>query len=228
MNYWEEEVYKKKLQWNLWPFTEVISTLVHLTRDNQMLDKNVLEIGCGVGNNLIPIAKLGYSAYGIDISNYAILEANNRAVKQSIKVNFNSGNVNQLPYKSNFFSYVIDRSVLTCTTPETITRALDEILRVLKPGGVFMAFDWFGLKHPDLEHGTYNGNDCFSNFTSGRFKNVEYITGFDFISLSTYLQKFNELNINRIVSSNRKSEVLTETFNFTAKKPILVQQIDTF
>ena len=219
MNYWEEEVYKKKLQWNIWPFTEVISTLINFTRINQQLDKKVLEIGCGVGNNLIPIAKLGYSAYGIDISEYAILEANNRASDQSVQVDFSAGSVDILPFESNFFSYVIDRSVLTCTTPEIISKALAEVLRVLKPGGVFMAFDWFGMQHPDLQFGNHIGNKCFSNFSSGRFKNVEHITSFNFSTLSNLLYQFTDLNIHRIVSSSPQVEILTETYNLTAIKP---------
>jgi SAM-dependent methyltransferase len=219
MNYWNEKVYKKKLQWNIWPFTEVISTLSRLSNNNQKLGDRVLEIGCGVGNNLIPIAKLGYAAFGIDISDHAIIEASQRALDHSVPVNLQSGNVENLPYESDFFSYVIDRSVLTCTTPKTITKAIAEILRVLKPGGVFMAFDWFGGNHPDLLFGTHIGDSCFNKFSSGRFTNVEYITSFDFNSLNFYLNKFTDLNISRVVSSSVANEILTETYNFTAQKP---------
>jgi len=219
MNYWNEEVYKKKLQWNMWPFTEVISTLSQLSDNHQKLDDRVLEIGCGVGNNLIPIAKLGYAAFGIDISDHAIIEASQRALDHSVTVNLQSGNVDKLPYESNFFSYVIDRSVLTCTSPETITKAIAEILRVLKPGGVFMAFDWFGKNHPDLLFGTHIGDSCFNKFSSGRFTNVQYITCFDFKSLSTYLDEFTNLKISRVVSSSMTNKILTETYNFTVQKP---------
>jgi ubiquinone/menaquinone biosynthesis C-methylase UbiE len=219
MNFWNEEVYKKKLQWNIWPFTEVISALLNLSRENEVLDKTVLEIGCGVGNNIIPIAKLGYEAYGIDISDYAILEAKKRLLQENVKIKLVSGNVEKLPYESNFFSFVIDRSVLTCTTPEVITQSLDEILRVLKPGGIFMAFDWFGINHPDLQFGRFINNNCYRDFSFGRFVNVELITSFDFSTLTGYLKKFNHLSATQIVSSNMASKILTETYNFTACKP---------
>jgi ubiquinone/menaquinone biosynthesis C-methylase UbiE len=219
MNFWNEEVYKKKLQWNIWPFTEVISSLINLSRETAAFDNTVLEIGCGVGNNIIPIAKLGYEAYGIDISDYAILEAKKRLLQENVKIELVSGNVEKLPYESNFFSFVIDRSVLTCTSPEVIAQSLNEILRVLKPGGIFMAFDWFGTNHPDLRFGRFVGNNCYRDFSSGRFKNVELITSFDFNTLTSYLQKFNRLNTTQIVSSNLTSKILTETYNFTAYKP---------
>jgi len=219
MNFWNEEVYKKKLQWNIWPFTEVISALLNLSRENEVLDKTVLEIGCGVGNNIIPIAKLGYEAYGIDISELAILEAKKRSLQENVRIEFTSGSVEKLPYESNFFSFVIDRSVLTCTTPEVITQSLDEILRVLKPGGIFMAFDWFGINHPDLQFGRFINNNCYRDFSFGRFVNVELITSFDFSTLTGYLKKFNHLSATQIVSSNMASKILTETYNFTACKP---------
>jgi ubiquinone/menaquinone biosynthesis C-methylase UbiE len=219
MNFWNEEVYKKKLQWNIWPFTEVISALLNLSRENEVLDKTVLEIGCGVGNNIIPIAKLGYEAYGIDISELAILEAKRRSLQENVRIEFTSGSVEKLPYESNFFSFIIDRSVLTCTTPEVITQSLDEILRVLKPGGIFMAFDWFGINHPDLQFGRFINNNCYRDFLFGRFVNVELITSFDFSTLTSYLKKFNHLNTTQIVSRNMASKILTETYNFTACKP---------
>jgi SAM-dependent methyltransferase len=219
MNFWNEEVYKKKLQWNIWPFTEVISALLNLSRENEVLDKTVLEIGCGVGNNIIPIAKLGYEAYGIDISELAILEAKKRSLQENARIEFTSGSVEKLPYESNFFSFVIDRSVLTCTSPEVIAQSLNEILRVLKPGGIFMAFDWFGINHPDLQFGRFINNNCYRDFSFGRFVNVELITSFDFSTLTSYLKKFNHLSATQIVSSNMASKILTETYNFTACKP---------
>lgn len=219
MNFWDEEVYKKKLQWNVWPFTEVISVLLKISRENTVLGKTVLEIGCGVGNNLIPIAKLGFESYGIDISDYAILEAKKRSLQENVRVELSSGNVENLPYESNFFSFVIDRSVLTCTSPEVITQSLDEILRVLKPGGIFMAFDWFGINHPDLQFGRFINNNCYKDFSFGRFMNVEQITSFDVDTLTSYLKKFNRFNATQIVSSNMASQILTETYNFTACKP---------
>jgi ubiquinone/menaquinone biosynthesis C-methylase UbiE len=221
MNFWNDEVYKKKLQWNMWPFPEVISTLLGLSQKNEFLGKSVLEVGCGVGNNIIPVARLGFKAYGIDISDYAILEAKKRSLQENVEIELLSGNIEKLPYESNFFSFVIDRSVLTCTSPEVITRSLDEILRVLKPGGIFMAFDWFGINHPDLRFGRYIDRNCFKDFKFGRFKNVELITSFDINTLKGYLQKFTHLDIKQIVSNNMTSEILTETYNFTACTPNL-------
>jgi SAM-dependent methyltransferase len=221
MNYWNDEVYKKKLQWNVWPFPEVISALLNLSNDNEVLDKTVLEVGCGVGNNIIPIAKLGFKAYGIDISDYAILETKRRSLQENVSLELKSGSIEQLPYESNFFSFVIDRSVLTCTSPEVITKSLDEIFRVLKPGGFFMAFDWFGINHPDLQFGRNIENNCYKNFKHGRFKNVELITSFDANSLTSYLNNFTDINLKKIVSSNIKGEILTETYNFIAYKPHL-------
>lgn len=219
MNYWNEEVYGKKLQWNIWPFTEVISTLLSAKPDCEELNKEILGIGCGVGNNLIPIAQLGYNVHGIDISDLAIQEAKRRATEQNVRADLICGNVTTLPYESNFFSHVIDRSVLTCTTPDVIIQAIDEIFRVLKPGGIFMAFDWFGINHPDLKFGECVMRNVYCGFSDGRFKNVEFITSFDLEALGKYFNKFKNLKVRRIVSSDEGGKLLSETFNFIAMKP---------
>ena len=47
MNYWNDEVYEKKLQWNIWPFTEVISTLLSFKANNERLNQKILKYRCG-------------------------------------------------------------------------------------------------------------------------------------------------------------------------------------
>jgi ubiquinone/menaquinone biosynthesis C-methylase UbiE len=218
MNFWDDKVYKKQLQWNQWPFSEVMSTLIKLSRKNTASEKNLLEIGCGVGNNIIPISKLGFNAFAIDISNTALVEAKKRAQCAKVEIEFTVGSVEVLPYPSNFFNYVIDRSVLTCTTPEVVTQALDEILRVLKPGGVFLAFDWFGVNHPDLKFGTLVYDNCYKDFLYGSFNNIEFITSFNFESLKNYFQKFTHFDATQITSKNHLDQILTETFKISAFK----------
>lgn len=217
-NHWEEEVYKRRMQWNLWPYPEVLSTLKRLRLEYPHLGNTLIEIGSGVGNNLLPIAQYGMNCFGVDISETAILEAKSRAQEQSLSVSFSIGNIENLDFDGNFSDYILDRSVLTCTDEETIMNSIKEIHRVLKPGGIFFAFDWFGQNHPDLNYGEKIAPNTYCNFERGRFKNVSSIYAFNFEILNRVLKEFENLKIVKITATDSSNKILEEKFNFIALK----------
>jgi len=217
-NFWETEVYKKRKQWNLYPYPEVLHTLKKLRLEHKNLSDRILEIGSGVGNNLIPIAKLAMDCYGIDISKTAVEEAQIRAHHEGLNINFSLGDVQDLNFGDNFFDFVLDRSVLTCTAEEILKKSVLEIHRVLKPGGVFFAFDWFGINHPDLKFGKKSSNHSFANFTAGKFVNISCIRAFNHNSLFALLSNFKQIEIFKVVTTDNYNAIIEEKFNFIALK----------
>ena len=98
----------------------------------------VLDVGCGGGYLSEALAELGHSVSGIDLSETAIENAKNHAKKSNLTIDYRAGSVFQLPYPDAHFDVVVASDVLEHVGD--VPRALAEIYRVLKPGGV-LAFD---------------------------------------------------------------------------------------
>ena len=103
---------------------------------------HVLDLGCGTGILLHPLAELvGINGriVGVDISEFMVKEARKRAQTTDLPLEFYKGNVYSLDFPENSF----DRA--TCSTLfqhlKRPDEALNEIKRVVKPGGLISVFD---------------------------------------------------------------------------------------
>lgn len=100
----------------------------------------VLELGCGSCANLWMVAKEGFDAYGIDLSQQAIelgkIMLNNWNVKADLKV----GNITNLPYPDNSMDVICDIFSSYCLCVEDFYKCVREICRVLKEGGRFFSY----------------------------------------------------------------------------------------
>jgi ubiquinone/menaquinone biosynthesis C-methylase UbiE len=218
MNFWDDSVYQLKKQWNMWPYLEVLSELGELKKSKNLKHAKLLEIGCGVGNNLIPIAQMGFACSGIDISEHAIKEASSRASKAKTPIDLKVGDISHMNFLSNSFQIVIDRSVITCTNEETTLLAIAEIYRVLEIGGYFFAFDWFGENHSDLKYGDKISENSYQNFKSGNFKNVSIISTFSERRIKNLFTNFEIMKITKHLKFTEDNKKIHEHFNFIAKK----------
>lgn len=90
----------------------------------------LLDIGCGKGVFLLGFKKLGYQVYGLDIDKRALELAKTKNLKVS-KINLEN---QKFPFRKNFFDYVFLRYVISHV--QNTKHLLDEIKRVLKPGGL--------------------------------------------------------------------------------------------
>lgn len=111
--------------------------------------KKVLDLGCGPGFWMKPVTDAGALYYGIDISPRAVELA--LAWRGILKIDAEvlCGNAEEIPFSGNYFDYVISEGVIH-HTPGTQT-CVDEIRRVLKPGGLAAAgvyYKGFPLRAP--------------------------------------------------------------------------------
>lgn len=105
--------------------------------------KQILEVGCGGGQNAIVLAKWGAICTGVDPSDAQLAHARNLAHEHGVEVRFAKGVAEDLSafaaesfdlvLSSFAFDYVID-----------LQRAYQEVGRVLRPGGIFV----FCQSHP--------------------------------------------------------------------------------
>lgn len=98
---------------------------------------NILEIGCGGGNNLWFLALEGFNVFGIDGSASAIDAAKKRLSESGLSGDLRVGDFTNLPFDNASFDLVFDRGALTCCGTKFMKRAIHEAHRVLKPGGAF-------------------------------------------------------------------------------------------
>ena len=95
--------------------------------------KKLLEVGCGVGIDLVRFAKAGAEVTGIDLSERAIQLAEKNFELSGVKGELRVMDGEHLEFSSGTFDMVYAHGVLPYTT--SIQNMIREIFRVLKPGG---------------------------------------------------------------------------------------------
>ncbi len=100
----------------------------------------VLEIAPGPGYLAIEVARLtGCRMVGVDISRTFIRIANENARKAGVDIAFDEGDAADLPLPANGFDFIFCRAAFKNFSQPLA--ALDEMHRVLKPGGAALIID---------------------------------------------------------------------------------------
>ncbi|XGB39075.1 MAG: class I SAM-dependent methyltransferase [Cyanobacteria bacterium LVE1205-1] len=100
---------------------------------NSIKGKRVLEIGVGLGADHQCFAEAGAELYGIDLTERAILHTQRRLGLFGLSSHLTVGDAEHLDFADNSFDMVYSWGVLH-HSPDT-TKAVDEVYRVLRPGG---------------------------------------------------------------------------------------------
>ena len=104
---------------------------------------SVLEVAPGPGYFSIELAKLGsYSITGLDISRTFVKMAAKKAAEAGVKVDFKHGTASKMPLMSNSFDFLLCRAAFKNFAQPVV--ALQEMCRVLKPGGRGLIIDLKG------------------------------------------------------------------------------------
>jgi ubiquinone/menaquinone biosynthesis C-methylase UbiE len=100
----------------------------------------ILEVAPGPGYLAIELAKLGsYQIIGLDISRSFVQIAQAKAREAGVTVEFRHGNASDMPFEADTFELIICRAAFKNFTEPV--QALQEMQRVLKPGGKALIFD---------------------------------------------------------------------------------------
>ena len=94
----------------------------------------MLEVGCGQGGVLHALVERGAVAIGLDVSQASLRRAAGGACEIGRAVRLVQGDAEGLPFSDAMFDAVVSFGVLH-HTPDT-ERAINELRRVLRPGGV--------------------------------------------------------------------------------------------
>lgn len=96
---------------------------------------DVVDIGCGAGTQTLAWARAGHRASGFDVSSPLIELATSRAGKESVPAHFYVGSATDLPCEDRSADVVLLSELLE-HIPDW-QQALNEALRILRPGGLF-------------------------------------------------------------------------------------------
>ena len=100
---------------------------------------DALDAGCGTGFLTFELSARGHRVTGVDFAPAMIAEARRKAAERSLAIPFEEADAEQLPFTSGSFDLVMSRHLLwTLPHPEA---AIDEWIRVLRPGGRLVVVD---------------------------------------------------------------------------------------
>ena len=141
-------------------------------------NKKVLDIACGEGYGSDILSQTASSVYGVDISEEAVLHAQNKYQKDNLS--FRTGSVAEISFDDESFDVVISFETIEHVSEELQIKFLDEIKRVLKKDGLLM------MSSPDKMY--------YSDMTD--FKNIYHVKELYEEEFYALLKKyFNNINM---------------------------------
>lgn len=118
----------------------------------------ILEVGCGSGANLWMIAREGFDAYGIDLSESGVALCEEMLRSYDCAAQLTVGDMTKTGYPDQYFDCVVDVFSSNCLTNAGGAQFLKEVARLLKPGGKFFSYfpskasdTWTKPNHPDFD-----------------------------------------------------------------------------
>lgn len=201
------EVDRKVMKWHCpWAHSHypLLSNLIDYSKVG---GKRVLDIAVGTGWSSEQFARMGAEVTAVDITPAAVESTKRRFSLYGLKGEVLEADAEKLPFADNTFDYVLAWGCLM-HTPNT-PKAIDEIFRVLKPGGTAWAlmyyrnsshwrYNIFFLKGIlGLQRLKYDTQSLANRFTDGVYTGGNCLTKFyDKKQLRTMWSKFDGLKIN--------------------------------
>jgi len=101
------------------------------------LEKTVLD--CGAGGDCPPLAlfsQYGYKTQGIEISDLQIEKSRIFSEQYGLDLNISKGDMRKLFFEDESISYIYSYNSIFHMTKDDIIESVNEIKRILKPGGI--------------------------------------------------------------------------------------------
>jgi ubiquinone/menaquinone biosynthesis C-methylase UbiE len=98
---------------------------------------NVLDIGIGDGYLLARLSSR-FNVHGLDISPANVERTKKDFSANKIRATLRTGSIDDIPFQDNEFDFVVASDVLEHLDKDVFGKALTEIYRILKKGGLFI------------------------------------------------------------------------------------------
>ncbi len=130
---WRWELVTNIDEWKI-PDGQVMRLAFILEKEKE---KKILDIGCGLGRHIVYFARQGFQVCGIDISEHAVSHTNKWLREEKLEADVHKGAFTSINYPNNTFNLVIALNVIYHGFKKEIIKGFSEVLRILKPGGIF-------------------------------------------------------------------------------------------
>jgi len=99
-----------------------------------------LDVACGAGSTALPAARAGAIVTGIDLAEYLIEKAREKAQAEDLNCQFEQGDAEELPYADGSFDTVLTMfGAMFAPRPEKVAA---ELTRVCRSGGRIVMGNW--------------------------------------------------------------------------------------
>jgi len=114
---------------------EALPEMIGLLRARSF--RRILDLGCGSGRHLLPLARAGFPVFGFDNSPHGLMLAHRDLKSEHLEAHLQLGDFRDpLPYHDASFHAVLSTQVIHHAEIETIRGLIREIERILALGGL--------------------------------------------------------------------------------------------
>jgi SAM-dependent methyltransferase len=213
-----DQIFRSK-EWGKYPPEHVVRFVARsFYRELDRSQVRILEIGCGPGANVWFMAREGFAVAGIDGSETAIQKARERLASEGLAADLRVGDYTQLPWEASSFDGVIENVSLYCSPWAGIEQALNEVLRVLKPGGLFLS-SFFTDRTWGYGEGTMIEPDGFVDLRDGPLAGAGFCLFLSRDRVPQLFRNFVDVAIERVSWTAEGERRLIEQFVITSRKP---------
>jgi len=131
---WEELFRQEEHRWE-----DPHHTVVTFAEDlREHRSQSVLDLGCGAGRHVVYLANLGFQVIASDISQTGLSVTQHRLASRNLLAHLHLCDVTAIPLADGSVDAVVTLYVIYHNRLARIQRTVEEIRRVLRPGGLLL------------------------------------------------------------------------------------------
>jgi SAM-dependent methyltransferase len=153
--------------WGRYPAEELVRFMARNYYIGDRSKVRVLDLGCGTGANTWFLCREGFSTVAFDGAFVATAKAARLCSELSTTASFLQADAGLLPFKNETFDVVADIGALSANSSAGIRQILQEICRVLKPGGRVFSSVLFTQSTSGYKTGERIDSHSFRNIMHG-------------------------------------------------------------